>query len=160
MEPDPRDDFLGTDFSRKLVIVARTLGLQIELDDVEVVPYLPIGCTEATSAEEFKNILFSSLSEIEARVSEVSSRGKVLKLVGTIESIKGSSAAVSLGLREFGLDDPLARVSGTDNILACYSRLYGTQPLVIQGAGTGPKLTASGVFTDILSATLTQRGSL
>ncbi|MFP3500607.1 hypothetical protein SB759_40995, partial [Pseudomonas sp. SIMBA_059] len=52
-EPDPRDDLSGTDVARKLLILAREAGHQLELSDIEIEPLLPASLTEIQDIEQF-----------------------------------------------------------------------------------------------------------
>ena len=47
-------------------------------------------------------------------------------------------------------NSPLGSLKSSDAIFEIYTESYGTQPIVIQGAGAGAKVTARGVFGDIL----------
>jgi aspartokinase/homoserine dehydrogenase 1 len=44
----------------------------------------------------------------------------------------------------------MAGLQYADNILIVKSERYHTRPLVIQGPGAGPSVTAGGVFSDLL----------
>ncbi|MFZ7187786.1 bifunctional aspartate kinase/homoserine dehydrogenase I [Avibacterium avium] len=144
-EPDPRDDLSGQDVARKLLILAREAGLQLELSDVEVEGVLPKGFAEGKSVNEFMAMLPQLDAEFKARVEKAKSEGKVLRYVGQIENVKCKVSIV-----EVGQDDPLYKVKNGENALAFYTRYYQPIPLLLRGYGAGNAVTAAGIFADIL----------
>ncbi|CDF99825.1 bifunctional aspartate kinase/homoserine dehydrogenase I [Avibacterium paragallinarum] len=144
-EPDPRDDLSGQDVVRKLLILAREAGLQLELSDVEVEGVLPKGFAEGKSVNEFMAMLPQLDAEFKARVEKAKAEGKVLRYVGQIENGKCKVSIV-----EVGQDDPLYKVKNGENALAFYTRYYQPIPLLLRGYGAGNAVTAAGIFADIL----------
>jgi len=51
-EPDPRLDLAGTDVARKILILAREAGYQLQFDEIENEDFLPEKCMEG-SVEDF-----------------------------------------------------------------------------------------------------------
>lgn len=146
-EPDPRDDLSGVDVARKLVILAREMGLDLELSDVSIESLVPPNAAEATSPEDFLDRLALSDDTMANRVREAHAHDACLRYVGIVDS--DGTAKVSLS--EYSLRHAFARLSATDNIFAFTTARYtSAQPLVIQGPGAGPAVTAAGVFSDIL----------
>lgn len=144
-EPDPRDDLSGQDVARKLLILARECGFELELDDVEVDSVLPKGFSEGKSADEFMALLPQLDAEFKARIERAKADGKVLRYVGQIENGKCKVSIV-----EVDGDDPLYKVKNGENALAFYTRYYQPIPLLLRGYGAGNAVTAAGVFADIL----------
>ncbi len=144
-EPDPREDLSGMDVARKVVILAREMGLDIELDDVEVEGLVPAGL-EAGSPEDFLVRLAEYDHEMLRMVEESRKRGEVLRFVGVIDPDEGCSVR----LRTYGTDHHFARIRLTDNIVEFRTDRYRDNPLVVQGPGAGPEVTAGGVFADLL----------
>lgn len=144
-EPDPRDDLSGQDVARKLVILARESGLSIELKDVEIEPLLPEKLLLG-SVIEFMNALPSVDAHMQSLAEEAAKNGEVLKYVGSIDS-KGAAKVV---LKKFAKNHPFANTQATDNIVAFTTKRYSAQPLIVQGPGAGPEVTAAGVFADVL----------
>ena len=144
-EPDPRDDLGGVDVARKLLILARELGLPLELRDVRSEPLLTEDCLRASGVEAFYEALARDDARYEAQRAEAASAGRVLRYIARLEA-----GAASVGLRAVGLDSPFARLSGADNMIVFTTRRYYERPLVIQGPGAGAEVTAAGVLTDIL----------
>ncbi|KAJ2966830.1 hypothetical protein NQ176_g9960 [Zarea fungicola] len=73
--------------------------------------------------------------------------GKVVRFVGSIDV---AANAVKVGLQEFDRSHPIAALKGSDNIISFYTERYGSNPLIIQGAGAGGDVTAMGVTADLI----------
>ncbi len=144
-EPDPRDDLSGQDVARKLLILAREIGLKMELDEVKVDSLVP----RALRTTKFSGKFFADLArydgEIAGRVERARERGAVLRYVGVLEQGRARAA-----LKEFPKTHPVASAKGSDNVIAFTTRRYSKTPLVVQGPGAGADVTAMGVFSDIL----------
>jgi aspartokinase/homoserine dehydrogenase 1 len=144
-EPDPRDDLAGTDVARKIVILAREMGMATELTDVAVESLVPASLQRGSVAE-FLSALPDHDDEIGARRRAAVADGKVLRFVGRV-SRDGSA---SVALRAYANTHPFARIQLTDNIVLFRTRRYHENPLVVQGPGAGREVTAAGVFADLL----------
>ncbi len=144
-EPDPRDDLSGQDVARKLLILARETGLNLELEDVVVESVLPKGFAEGKSTAEFMAMLPELDAEFKAKVEQAKTEGKVLRYVGQIEQGKCKVSIVAVDG-----NDPLYKVKDGENALAFYTRYYNPIPLLLRGYGAGNAVTAAGIFADIL----------
>jgi len=145
-EPDPREDLTGMDVVRKALILGREMGLELEPSDVSVESLVPEALRNAdTAPEAFLDRLADHDGEIQARLNAAAREGGVLRYVARVEE---SGAAVEL--RTFPSHHPFANVSGADAIVAFTTERYNPQPLIIQGPGAGPEVTAGGVFADLL----------
>jgi aspartokinase/homoserine dehydrogenase 1 len=144
-EPDPRDDLAGTDVARKLVILGREMDLPMELDAVSVQSLVPEALRGA-DVEAFMTGLADFDAPMGAALAEARAAGEVLRYVGVIEADGRASAS----LRRYPATHAFARVGASDNILAFTTARYHTQPLIVQGPGAGPEVTAGGVFADLL----------
>ena len=144
-EPDPRIDLSGTDVARKILILAREAGYQLEMSDIQINSFIPSEIMGKPSVEEFllavkeNNQVFDLLRE--------NAEKKENKLRFVAEFNKGKA---SVGLIEASKSDAYYHLDGKDNIVLIYSTRYPEQPMVIKGAGAGAAVTASGVFADIM----------
>jgi len=145
-EPDPRDDLSGTDFARKLIILGREMGLRLELDDVQLeslVPRALVGC----GLDEFLERLPQFDGAMAERLQAARSRNRVLRYIGSLEAATGKA---SVGLVELERTHTFANINLTDNVVRFLTQRYNQNPLVVQGPGAGPEVTAGGVFGDLL----------
>lgn len=132
-EPDPRDDLNGVDVARKLVILARLVGLEIaSTDSFPVQSLIPAELESARSAEEFLERLPEFDGSMDEVKNEAVKEGKVVRFVGSIDV---GSKAMKVGLEKFDKGHPIAGLKGSDNIVSFYTERYGSSPLVVQGAG-------------------------
>jgi bifunctional aspartokinase / homoserine dehydrogenase 1 len=144
-EPDPRDDLSGMDVARKLIILGREMGVNLEIADVKVESLVPPGL-ETGSIDEFMTKLPKFDGKMRDRFESARSRGKVLRYVGRITA----SGEASVGLVEFDLKHAFANIALTDSVVRFATRWYSANPLIVQGPGAGPEVTAGGVFSDLL----------
>jgi bifunctional aspartokinase / homoserine dehydrogenase 1 len=144
-EPDPREDLSGVDVTRKLIILAREMGLEVELERVQVESMVPEDLRSA-SVEEYLNTLGKHDQTFAALLNSAHAESKVLRYVGTIEA----DGRMSAGLRSYPIDHPFANLTGSDNIVSFQTARYNTQPMIVRGPGAGPEVTAAGVFADLL----------
>jgi bifunctional aspartokinase / homoserine dehydrogenase 1 len=144
-EPDPRDDLSGADVARKLIILGREMGLGLELGDVKVESLVPRELTGG-SIDEFMSNLPRYDAGMKQRLADAQARGKVLRYTGRITS----AGEATVGLAELDRAHPFANIALTDNVVRFATRRYCNNPLIVQGPGAGPEVTAGGVFADLL----------
>lgn len=144
-EPDPRLDLSGVDVARKLIILGREMGLQVEIEAVEVESMVPENLRSA-SLEEYLNTLGKHDTAIADRLESARAKDQVLRYVGVINS----DGSMSAGLRTYSQEHPFASLKGSDNIVSFQTARYNTQPMIVRGPGAGPEVTAAGVFADLL----------
>ena len=144
-EPDPRDDLSGVDVARKLVILAREAGHDLSLEDVSVESLVPTSLQDA-SVEEFMSRLPEVDAALAQRLAGAREKGNVLRYVA--QFTPGRSPSV--GLVELPADHAFANLRLTDNVVQFTTGRYCDNPLVVQGPGAGPEVTAAGVFADVL----------
>jgi aspartokinase/homoserine dehydrogenase 1 len=145
-EPDPRDDLSGTDVARKLIILGREIGLPLELSDVQVESLVPPELA-ACGADEFLDRLPEFDSRMQARFADASASGEVLRYVGRLDA---AARRATVGLVRLPRRHAFANIALTDNVVRFATRRYCDNPLIVQGPGAGPEVTAGGVFGDLL----------
>lgn len=145
-EPDPRDDLKGEDVARKLLILAREMGLRVERDDVAVESLVPAHLFDV-SVDDFMAQLETMDEEWSDRVSAAAAEGGRLQYIGLIEG-----GRLSVRVRWIGKDSPFSHLRGTDNMVVYTTERYHTNPLVVQGPGAGPDVTAAGIVADLIKA--------
>ncbi|MFT3728811.1 MAG: bifunctional aspartate kinase/homoserine dehydrogenase I [Terricaulis sp.] len=144
-EPNPADDLSGLDVARKLIILAREMGLKLELSDVKVESLAPEELKDV-DAETFMARLPEFDSAMRNRFERAKAQGKTLRYVGRVQA----DGTASVGIVELDPKAALANTALTDNIVRYTTRRYSTNPLIVQGPGAGPEVTAGGVFADLL----------
>ncbi|MGA0559840.1 bifunctional aspartate kinase/homoserine dehydrogenase I [Larkinella sp. VNQ87] len=145
-EPDPREDLSGMDVARKILILAREAGFELEPSDVTINNLLPESCLSAPTIPAFFDELERNNAYFEGLLQEAESRNEKLRYVATFENGK-----VTIELRSVGFDHPFYSLSGADNIVSFTTERYKERPLVIKGPGAGAEVTATGVFADVVS---------
>jgi aspartokinase/homoserine dehydrogenase 1 len=144
-EPDPRDDLSGTDVARKLIILGREMGLKLEMSDVEVTSLVPAELVSGSS-EQFLAGLSAHDATMRQRFEAARTRGRVLRYVGAVSA----EGRATVGLAELDMRHAFANIALTDNIVRYATARYCDNPLIVQGPGAGPAVTAGGVFADLL----------
>ncbi|HEY9534068.1 MAG TPA: bifunctional aspartate kinase/homoserine dehydrogenase I [Mucilaginibacter sp.] len=145
-EPDPRDDLRGTDFMRKMLILARDAGYALEASDVQIESMLPQACLDATSVEDFYQTLKNENAYFANLKNKAEAEGKVLRYIGKLENGKAS-----ITLQMVDENHPFYMLSGSDNIISFTTDRYKERPLVVKGPGAGAEVTAAGVFADLIN---------
>ncbi|MGH8231889.1 MAG: bifunctional aspartate kinase/homoserine dehydrogenase I, partial [Steroidobacteraceae bacterium] len=144
-EPDPRDDLSGTDVARKLIILGREMGLRLEMSDVQISSLVPAELV-AGSSEEFLAGLERYDAPMKRRYQDAQARGRVLRYVGALSA----DGRATVGLVELEARHAFANIALTDNVVRYATARYCDNPLIVQGPGAGPAVTAGGVFADLL----------
>ena len=144
-EPDPRDDLSGMDVARKLTILARELGQELEIGDFPVEDLVPEPL-RALDVDGFLDGLADYDDDMLAQYEAAQAEGMSLRYIATLDD--AGNAAV--GLRKVAAGDAFSNMQLTDNLVQFATDRYAQNPLVIQGPGAGPEVTAGGVFGDLL----------
>jgi aspartokinase/homoserine dehydrogenase 1 len=144
-EPDPRDDLSGMDVARKLIILGREMGLTLEISDVQVEGLVPAALSQC-SVDEFMSRLPESDAAMAAALADARNKNQVLRYVGRIDA----AGRATVGLMRLDGKHAFANIALTDNVVRFATRRYCDNPLIVQGPGAGPEVTAAGVFSDLL----------
>ena len=144
-EPDPKIDLSGVDVARKILILARESGFELELKDIINKSFLPKDVLKTSSNEEFYNAISKKESYFQKILKNATKNGRRLKYVAQLEKGKAS-----VGLQEIESHHDFYNLEGSDNIILFYTTRYRDQPLIVKGAGAGADVTAGGIFGDII----------
>ncbi len=144
-EPDPRDDLSGQDIKRKIIILSRVAGYQIESEDVSIEPILPQACLDAASIDAFFVELDNHDAHFRAMIEDAHSKGAKLRYVASLNEGKAS-----INLEMVTQESPFYNLASTDNMIVFHTARYKERPLVVQGPGAGADVTAAGVFAEII----------
>jgi bifunctional aspartokinase / homoserine dehydrogenase 1 len=152
-EPDPRLDLSGKDVMRKIMILAREAGEELEMEHIANNSFMPAACMEGTVAD-FYAAMEAHEDHFKNLYNQAAANGAKLKFVASYNP--GSTPAASVGLQQIAPQHDFYQLYGKDNIILFNTERYAQQPLVVKGAGAGADVTASGVFADIIRAAKTK----
>ncbi|TPV31529.1 bifunctional aspartate kinase/homoserine dehydrogenase I [Paucihalobacter ruber] len=144
-EPDPRIDLSGVDVARKILILARESGHQLNLEDIKNTSFLTEANLKSDSVEGFYQTLIKDEAHFQELYKNAVNKNCQLKYVAEF-----NNGIASVGLREIPEGHPFYNLKGKDNIVMFYTQRYPDQPLIVKGAGAGAEVTASGLFADII----------
>lgn len=147
-EKDIREDLTGEDVARKVVILARQIGMDVEMEDVEVESFLPeeLASKSEITLEDLKSLDEGMLKKFKAAKAE----DKVLRYKFEINKDTGKCRCF---LAAVDNTDPLYRLKSIENLVAFETDRYTASPLIVKGAAAGPELAAAGIFSDLLRCT-------
>jgi len=145
-EPDPKIDLSGKDVARKILILSREIGCQVNIEDVQISNCLTPQSQETQTWEQLSQTLKANDNAVYTeKVKHAEAKGHRLKYIATYENGKSSTA-----VREIGPEHPFYNILGSDNIISFTTSRYKTNPLIVIGPGAGAEVTAAGVFADII----------
>jgi aspartokinase/homoserine dehydrogenase 1 len=143
-EPDPRQDLSGKDVVRKLVILAREAGYRINLEDVDLQPFMEPRFFEGDT-DHFFSIVEQLDAPMEKRRRELEAEDKKLRFIAQLEEGRATVA-----LKPVNKNHPFYNLEDSNNMVLITTTRYKQYPMIIQGYGAGADVTAAGVFADII----------
>jgi homoserine dehydrogenase len=143
-EPDPRDDLSGEDVRRKLLILARTAGFELEAGQIAAQSLLPASLA-ALAPGEVEQALVQLDAPMRVRLDAARADDRRLRFVARLDA-----EGARVGLEALSPDDPLAQGGGCDNRVTIRSDRYDERPLVVQGPGAGADVTAAALLDEVL----------
>lgn len=153
-EDDIREDLSGIDVCRKIVVLARELGLNLSVEDVEVESLIPVEIRDKEyngSKSEVRAAVLKDLKALDSpmleRYKDAIAGGKLLRYKFVIDVVNGKCKC---NLEAVDNKDTLYRLRDNENLVAFETSRYTTSPLIVKGAAAGPDLSASGMFADLL----------
>ncbi len=146
-EPDPRIDLSGVDVARKILILARESGTEMNLEDIDNESFLTKANLDSNSVDAFYKTLITEENHFQKLYASAKANDSQLKYVAEFKDGKAK-----VGLKEISQGHPFYNLKGKDNIVMFYTQRYPEQPMIIKGAGAGADVTASGLFADIIRA--------
>tara|TARA_R110000851_G_scaffold1274_1_gene4438 strand:- start:49630 stop:52023 length:2394 start_codon:yes stop_codon:yes gene_type:complete len=147
-EPDPRDDLSGRDMQRKLLILAREIGLAVELDYISLSSLVPKALAEL-SLEDFLSRISELDDDLLQQYVAAAEQNKVLRYVASLDKVEGKLQA-EVGLQWVDSHHPYANLTPGDNVFVIRSAFYQGNPLIIRGPGAGREVTAAAVQSDLV----------
>jgi aspartokinase/homoserine dehydrogenase 1 len=156
-EEDVFRDLEGTESAQKLLILARELGVPMQLSDVKIEPIATR--RDIDRWDSFGSAFAEEDTIFAKRAAAAASRGCTLRYVqridctpaATLGNKKGKIHAVaSVKVEEVPLDSPLAMVKGAVYHFAFHTERYQRNPLIVQGPLSDSANAASGIVGDIL----------
>jgi aspartokinase/homoserine dehydrogenase 1 len=127
------------------LIIAREVGLQLELGDIDVEPVVPMDVVDHVDRSELIGTLRSLDEAFSVRIAQAGAEDKVLRYVARVED---GNCRVSI--EDVPKSQPLGAIRDGENALVIHTHYYQPIPMVLRGYGAGAAVTAAGVFGDLL----------
>jgi len=145
-EPDPREDLSGADVKRKILILAREAGFEVEEDQIEIAGILSEACIKAQSVPDFYKALEEDGARFKRLIEVTEEKNRRLRFIASYENGHGK-----ISLQQVDIQNPFYSLSGSDNMIVIHSDRYSETPLVVRGPGAGADVTAAGLLAEIIS---------
>ncbi len=159
-EPRPQDDLSGLDVARKALLLARELGLELDMEDVSVEPLVSQEILDTESLEEFFEALEANDEEFARRVDKIKAANETLRYLAVLDPGEEGEAppTFKVGPVTIPAEHPATRLRGSEAFVGFTTERYQDYPLIVQGAGAGGAVTAAGVLSDVLRISQNLRG--
>lgn len=145
-EADPREDLEGLDVARKLIILAREINYPAQLNDVKVQNLIPKSNQNTSSLDAF----LSDTKSLDIHYDKLKSSLQKHEVLNYIAELDVENKTLSVNLQSVPLQSPIGQLKNADSLFEIYTDSYGNQPIIIQGAGAGSKVTARAVYSDLV----------
>lgn len=143
-EPDPRIDLSGVDVARKILILARESGYQIEMNEIKINRFVSDSLFEGSLDDFWENISVLD-NEFEQKRKKLETENKKWRFVACFEN-----GTAEVGLQEVDSKHPFYDLEGSNNLVMYTTERYHQFPMLIKGYGAGASVTAAGVFADLI----------
>ncbi|MAE42974.1 hypothetical protein CMO93_04330 [Candidatus Woesearchaeota archaeon] len=149
-EPDPRDDLNGLDVARKLLVLARTAGYEVGIDDIDISPFIPQDYFNGGDVGSFLGSIKQLDAEFKAKMEQAAERGMTFRYVANLDATK-EVPKLEVSLKEVPLQSPLGNLKGTSNKIVIISNSYPEEnPYSVEAPGAGLRVTAQNIRRDLL----------
>ena len=143
-EPDPRIDLAGADVAKKLLILTRLSGFQLELSEIHRTALFPAPMAEI-QLDDFMNQLCLLDPILERRVIASKKQGQVLRFIATM-----NQGSCQVGFQPVDQQSPLGELENDQKRILIHTD-KSPEPIIITGAGSGPTDTAKDLINDLLT---------
>jgi aspartokinase/homoserine dehydrogenase 1 len=143
-EPDPGEDLRAEDLTRKLLVLAREAGFDLEPEQVDVTPFSE---SAAAYPSSWRDRLAIEDAVWAARIATAKAQRQRWVIVAEVDR-DGARVA----LRTVPDTSPFATLPAGQNLVRIETELQGERPLWLGGPGAGPEITAAGVLSDVIDA--------
>ncbi len=149
-EPNPWDDLNGLDVARKLLILARYSGFNVEMNDLKVEPMIPERFADL-EGDAFLHALESENERFSEMIQRAKESGEVVRYVAEM-SLEGENLVLSIGLKNCSQKSDFGALTGTANLVRIETDFCAEPiPHVIKSRGAGLEVTAASVRAGILT---------
>lgn len=157
-EPHPRDDLNGLDVARKLVVLARTAGYPINMEDIQVEPFIPEQYLLEDDVDRFLDSVSKLDAEFKEKMANAQKKRQTLRYVAQMD-VSGETPILTVSLKEVPKTSSLGSLTGTFNKTIITSDAY-PRGYSIEAPGAGLDVTARNVRRDLLEMILERRNSI
>jgi homoserine dehydrogenase len=147
-EPHPGTDLGGTDVRNKILIIARTAGLDVKPENITLEPLIDRAYLSIRDVPTF----MARLPELDEHFEELFIKAReasmTLRYMASLDNTR-NEPRIKIGLQEVAKDSPMGLLRGTDNKVMIETFTYG-KGYIIQAAGAGIRTTAQNIRRDLL----------